>query len=193
MPRVKEFDPDKALDQAMQVFWRHGYEGTTVSHLMAATGLLKGSLYGAFGSKEKLFLKALSKYGEDFRKKGFQKQDPLDYLQQFFQRLVDEGGHTKGERGCLIMNSCVEFGRQDHIRAKLSGRLFQEVEKNLQSAVVAAIAAKQMPEDTDVDALVCRLVGGAFALREMGKFKRDRAYLSHIANGVLDEIGLKII
>src|SRR5260370_9222577 len=62
MPRARIFDVDQAIDQALQLFWRNGYEGTTVSDLTAALRINRPSLYAAFGSKEELFRRALERY-----------------------------------------------------------------------------------------------------------------------------------
>ncbi|GAA2307181.1 TetR/AcrR family transcriptional regulator [Nonomuraea roseoviolacea subsp. roseoviolacea] len=60
--RPRAFDPDVALDRALEVFWRQGYEGTSLSDLTAAMGVNRPSLYAAFGNKEELFAKALDRY-----------------------------------------------------------------------------------------------------------------------------------
>jgi len=62
--RPRAFDPDAALQAAMLVFWKNGYEGASMNDLVDATGMNKPSLYAAFGDKEALFLKALARYGE---------------------------------------------------------------------------------------------------------------------------------
>src|ERR1700730_17340156 len=60
--RPRSFDLDKALDAAMQVFWRKGYEGASLSDLTQAMGINRPSLYAAFGDKETLFRKAPERY-----------------------------------------------------------------------------------------------------------------------------------
>jgi AcrR family transcriptional regulator len=60
--RPLAFDQDKALDQALHLFWAHGYEGTSMAELTEALGINKPSIYAAFGNKETLFRKALTKY-----------------------------------------------------------------------------------------------------------------------------------
>jgi TetR/AcrR family transcriptional repressor of nem operon len=62
MARPKQFDPEIAVDQAMEVFWRKGYAATTPQDLVDALGIGKGSLYNAFGSKHSLFEQALRRY-----------------------------------------------------------------------------------------------------------------------------------
>jgi AcrR family transcriptional regulator len=60
--RPREFDLDQALDRALEVFWRKGYEGASISELTEAMGINRPSLYAAFGNKEELFRKALDRY-----------------------------------------------------------------------------------------------------------------------------------
>ena len=62
MGRPREFDVDKALDLALQVFWSKGYEGASMADLTLAMGITRPSLYAAFGNKEELFRKALDRY-----------------------------------------------------------------------------------------------------------------------------------
>ncbi|MFC4150029.1 TetR/AcrR family transcriptional regulator [Micromonospora mangrovi] len=62
--RPREFDADQALDRAMEVFWRHGYEGASLADLTAAMGINKPSLYAAFGNKEGLFRKVVARYAD---------------------------------------------------------------------------------------------------------------------------------
>lgn len=62
--RPRAFDADAAVDAAAEVFWRHGYDGASLSDLTAAMGINRPSLYGAFGSKEELFHRVVARYAE---------------------------------------------------------------------------------------------------------------------------------
>ena len=62
MGRHREFDVDEALDAALNVFWRMGYEGASYTDLTHATGVERPALYSAFGNKEALFRRALERY-----------------------------------------------------------------------------------------------------------------------------------
>ena len=61
MPRPKEFNPDDAIEKAMQVFWHKGYEATSMEDLLSAMDLNRGSLYNTFGDKRQLFLKVIDR------------------------------------------------------------------------------------------------------------------------------------
>ncbi|MCO5070216.1 MAG: TetR/AcrR family transcriptional regulator [Rhizobiaceae bacterium] len=63
--RPREFDTDEAITKAMRLFWRNGYEGTSLSDLTDELGITRPSLYAAFGNKEALFLKVLDRYDEE--------------------------------------------------------------------------------------------------------------------------------
>jgi AcrR family transcriptional regulator len=58
------FDPDTALQRALEVFWERGYEGTSLSDLTRAMGIASASIYSYFGSKADLFRKVMARYGE---------------------------------------------------------------------------------------------------------------------------------
>jgi AcrR family transcriptional regulator len=64
MGRPRGFDADEALERALQVFWRQGYEGATLTDLTNAMGITRTSMYAAYGNKEALFRKALERYTE---------------------------------------------------------------------------------------------------------------------------------
>ena len=66
MGRHREFDVEQALDAALCVFWRKGYEGASYADLTAAAGVERPALYSAFGNKEELFRKALQRYYQRF-------------------------------------------------------------------------------------------------------------------------------
>ena len=63
MAGVKQFDRDEVIERAMDLFWQRGYESTSVDDLVEATGINRGSLYGTFGDKRRLFLATIDRYG----------------------------------------------------------------------------------------------------------------------------------
>ena len=70
--RPRQYDPERALAQAAEAFWKHGYAATSLDDLVAATGMNRPSLYAAFGDKRDLYLKTLTRYQQQSRAIGAQ-------------------------------------------------------------------------------------------------------------------------
>ncbi len=118
----RTFDRDQAIDTAMRLFWRHGYEGVSLSDLTAAIGIAPPSLYAAFGSKAGLYREALDRY---FGLRGRVTEiGPAPSLEETIAKIlhkaVDAVIDPAGERGCMISSGMIECG-SDH--AKLAGEL----------------------------------------------------------------------
>ncbi|NYF14872.1 TetR/AcrR family transcriptional repressor for divergent bdcA [Pseudoclavibacter sp. JAI123] len=104
--RPRTFVEHEVLDAAMQVFWRHGYEASTVSQLREATGLSSASLYGAFGSKEGLFERAVERYiagpGSVSEIVGDLTLNPLVALGQMLHGTIEMQSDSAHPGGCLV-------------------------------------------------------------------------------------------
>lgn len=96
--RPRSFDPDVALEKAMQVFWKKGYEGTSLTDLTEAMGINRPSLYAAFGNKEELFMKVLNRYGSG----------PTAYVQE---ALAEPTARAVIEK--LLLTSASKLGNPD--------------------------------------------------------------------------------
>jgi TetR/AcrR family transcriptional regulator, transcriptional repressor for nem operon len=113
MPRPKEFNPDDAIEKAMQVFWHKGYEATSMEDLLSAMNLNRGSLYDTFGDKRQLFLKVVDRYCTTFVDSKFSLLDQpgpaLPTLRRFIQGMIEGALADPQRRGCLISNSVMEL------------------------------------------------------------------------------------
>jgi AcrR family transcriptional regulator len=108
--RPRGFCTDTALDRAMNVFWRKGYEGASLSDLTEAMGINPPSLYSAFGNKEGLFRAVLERY--DSRRKGFMEQvltapSAEAVARGFLEGVAEFAVDTSGLNppGCLLVQS----------------------------------------------------------------------------------------
>ncbi|WP_190303427.1 TetR/AcrR family transcriptional regulator [Pseudanabaena sp. UWO311] len=156
--RPREFDLDRALDSAMLVFWRDGYEGASLSELTAAMNINRPSLYGTFGDKESLFFKVLDRYIECYAKDGVGKlseyKDIGEAIAAFFasvEKLLTDPHHPAG---CLIANCTLECGRNRY--EAISRRLNQchaETTAALYQRLRLAQIEGQLAADEDVQAM----------------------------------------
>ncbi|MFD7828618.1 TetR/AcrR family transcriptional regulator [Kitasatospora sp. NPDC059803] len=109
----KQFDISAALDQAMQVFWQRGYADASLDALGSATGLGRGSLYGAFGNKDALFGQCLDRYASIYGTQYEQALaahpgDPVRAVEAFFGVVLDRIADPSVPAGCLIAQSAAQ-------------------------------------------------------------------------------------
>ena len=118
MPRPRKFDESDVVAAARDEFWDRGYAATSVDDLTTATGLGKGSLYGAFGDKHSLFLRALDDYiGTSLDTVRTQLRDPdysaYDRLVRHIREQVKALAADTGLRGCMMAKSAAELSGTD--------------------------------------------------------------------------------
>ena len=104
MGRHREFDVDEALDAALCVFWRKGYECTTYADLTQAIGVESPALYSAFGNKEALFRRVLERYYErylDFFPKALEKPTAREVVASTFRGSIEVNTRYPDRTGCL--------------------------------------------------------------------------------------------
>ncbi len=124
MPRPREFDEDEVLQRATEAFWSRGYEATSITDLMEATGLAKGSIYKGFGDKHAFFLRTLDAYLESgvtrFVELAASSPSPEATLRGWLHYIV-ETATCKGERrGCYAVNCVTELAPHDpEVQARL--------------------------------------------------------------------------
>src|SRR6202163_2274511 len=106
--RPRSFDVDKALEAATLVFWRKGYEGTSLSDLTRAMGINRPSLYAAFGDKETLFRKALDRYVEGpgaYVREALKQPTARAVTQQLLRGAADLLTDPHHPSGCLMVQA----------------------------------------------------------------------------------------
>lgn len=113
MPRAKDFDEEVALERAMEVYWAKGYEGTSVSDLVTAMGINKGSLYNTFGSKKELFMRAFLKYDRERRRAMIAELERIGdsyvAIARLFDWFIAQSEADSDRKGCLMVNTALEL------------------------------------------------------------------------------------
>ncbi|MGW4535849.1 TetR/AcrR family transcriptional regulator [Nocardia sp. NPDC004340] len=117
MGRPRGFDADTVVDRAMDAFWTHGYANTSPAQLADATGVAKGSLYNAFGSKRELFDLCMARYdrmGTELANDVLnQPGTTKERLRAWMRLVVDSDLEQPVRRGCLVANTAMELGGHD--------------------------------------------------------------------------------
>lgn len=176
--RPLEFDPDKAIDAAVEVFWRKGYEATSMSDLLEAMSLSKSSLYQTFGSKQQLFERCLSRYTDRLSAEMAQELEEAksgrSFIENTFAEVADTAQQPEGAKGCLIANSASEFGQREPALASPVRDGLNRFAKIFTDAIVKAQADGSISADADPRALGTYLIGTMNGLRTMIKAGADR-------------------
>jgi TetR/AcrR family transcriptional repressor of nem operon len=188
VPRTKEFEPEEALDAAVQLFWRNGYAATSIRDLLDGMGIGYGSLYNTFGDKHALFLACLDRFRE-LRTSWIDEVlevSGLSGIEEVFRRTVDGLVGFEPRRGCLLANTAVELGPHDaEVAAKIS-RYVRHTEAVFERAVIRAQEAGEIPADRDPRALARFLVNALHGMRVLARVGTDRAVLEDAVRVALD-------
>jgi len=156
MGRPRSFDKDKALDQAMEVFWRKGYEGASLSDLTKAMGINPPSLYAAFGNKEGLLKAALDRYAEQrkgFLRTAFEEPTARKVAECLLRGVADFHTDPDNPPGCLFTQGGLACGDgAEMIPRELASRRAQ-MEDSVRERFERAKQEGDLPRDADPAAL----------------------------------------
>ena len=147
--RPRQFDEEQVLDAAMSAFWAKDYEATSLTDLMAATGLHKGSLYQAFGDKHTLFISALERYLAEMRRQKNEllssAQTPLDGILSVAHAMLDiADDDPECPKGCMAINALVELVPHDPQVEGIMIRHMESMQASMMDALTRAQAAGQI-------------------------------------------------
>jgi len=116
MARKKEYIEEEVVDKAMFLFWKNGYENTSMQMLEKEMGINKFSIYSSFGSKHGLFIKSLKSYKsrthvifDKFNKAS----NGVEDIKQFFYDSVNNSFEDDSQKGCLLTNTYNEFSESE--------------------------------------------------------------------------------
>jgi AcrR family transcriptional regulator len=154
--RPREFDTENALDAALLLFWRHGYEGTSLSALTQAMGINVPSLYAAFGNKEELFKKVLDRYIQkpaSYLPNSLKESTARAVVEKLFRGAIDMVMSPRHPDGCLLVQGALASGPMgESVTIELTRRR-AGAETALRARFARSIAEGDLPSDVDPDKL----------------------------------------
>lgn len=157
--RPRGFDEEEVLAKVMDVFWQHGYDGTSMADILSATGLHKGSVYQAFGDKHSLFLRALRTYignmGKDMTRIVESADSGIEALRATAYYHIEHGLTEEGvNSGCLALNTLVETAQHDQQVMTVLESAYAMRTQLMGRAVARAQAEGDLRPDWTADRLV---------------------------------------
>lgn len=189
MARPRAFDHSTVVEAAMETFWSKGYQGASTEDLCASTGLARGSLYNAFGSKHKLYEEALNRYSVE----GLTTQlaildEPgpvLGRLRTLLETAVETDLASDERRGCLIVNAAVEAGGADQAVTRRVRRHFGVLEDVVTDLIAEGRRSGELRGTDEPRQAARTFLSGYYGLRVLGKFLRERPALMEVVEGSL--------
>lgn len=183
MVRQREFDEEKALDDAMLLFWEKGYKATSLSDLTAKMGIQRPSLYSAFGDKEELFEAALRKYtklhASHIRTKLQDNLSVKEAFHTFFEDLVEEEYKESPNKGCFCINTMVELAPHDEKFEILTREHQMYLSIIFQETIVRGIRSGELESSLNAKVLAQTLVVSLIGLSVLMKSRPERSFVDN--------------
>lgn len=185
MGRPREFDAETALDQAMEVFWRHGYEGATIAQLTEAMGINPPSLYACFGNKEGLLKAALDRYTKlrnVWMDEVVAAPTAREVAERMLMGIAEKQTDPANPPGCLLVQGGIACGTgSENVPFELAARR-AENEDRLRERFVRAKAAGDLKDTADPAALARYVSAVSVGMGVMASSGADREALRQVAS-----------
>jgi TetR/AcrR family transcriptional repressor of nem operon len=189
MPRVREFDTDEVVQKAMELFWHQGYEATSIQDLAEATGLGRGSLYAAFGSKHGLYEHALQRYVRqttDATRESLMQRVPIrQVMRDLLLGRIDDALKDPGRPGCLLVMAITERVPHDEVANRIVRDAIAALQDAFYGTLHLARSMSELPPGTDIPAVSNFLVTMIQGLRVMSAVCQDKALLEQVVDTAL--------
>ncbi|WP_405922666.1 TetR/AcrR family transcriptional regulator [Streptomyces sp. NBC_00035] len=190
MARPRSFDEGEVLRAARDQFWSTGYAATRIDDIATATGLGKGSLYGAFGDKHQLFVRTFDDYCAGLivavgRALDGPDDGAYERLRAHVLHVANATASDVRLRGCLLAKGTAELSEQDPAVAATARRTFGAIEELFSSCIAAAQRAGDIKQDADSVRLAGLLLAVLRGIEALGKGGSSPESLRAIAETAL--------
>ncbi|MQR87883.1 TetR family transcriptional regulator [Bacillus megaterium] len=191
MARNKEFDEKEALRRAMELFWRQGYEKTSMQDLVNYMGVHRRSIYDTFGDKHTLFIRALSHYVEVMDVRIKSNITPELTVKQAIRKLFEMVIYPtdRQPKGCLTVNTAVELSLLDQEVAEKITETFIKTETLLFDLLKHGQEQGEIPEHYDIKGLSKFIHNSLVGIRVLAKTTNDKKELETIIDMNLSALG----
>lgn len=186
--RPREFDTEVALDAALALFWKHGYEGTSLSALAEAMGINMPSLYAAFGNKESLFKQVVDRYVQkpaSYLGKALQEPTARTVAEKALQGAIDMVMQPNRPDGCLLVHGALAASPLAESIRKELGRRRAGAEAIVRQRFEQCRKAGDLPPDVDPEQLARFMMTVIWGMSVQAAGGATRAQLESIADMAL--------
>ncbi len=185
MPWEKSYNETDVLTRAMNAFWARGYEATSMSDLVEATGINRGSIYSAFTDKHTLFVRALKHYDTHHRSRFLHKirqaNPPKEAILSVFEAAIQARAGGKQPSGCLLVNTALELSDHDPEICEIIRESLIEVEQFFQTMIEEGQIDGSINNARDPHETAQALLGLFMGLRVLSRARPEKPLLTTIS------------
>lgn len=188
MSREKEFDKGKALHQAMLVFWRKGYNATSVPDLLQAMKLSRSSLYNTFCDKRTLYINALEHYKENRSYKLNilnSASSTREGIKQYFEQHISSMYDANSPEGCFVTNTAISMETPDEKLKQLIRANFINLEQSFYNLLKKGQLSGEIGKNIDIKAFACLLLNLNHSINIMAKVNINKQEIEQMINVVI--------
>ena len=189
MPWEKRFNIEETLTRAMQTFWSHGYEATSMQDLVNATGVNRASLYATYGDKRELFLTALKKYDREIRGRMLSElsneTNPSQAIASVFDKFIDQTRAVQENWGCFLVNTALELAPHDSDIAGMVNTAQDEIETFFLAMIRKGQEAGEFNSEADAEQLAHQVLASLLGMLVMIRSRPNESYLRAVRDGAL--------
>ncbi|MEM6965262.1 MAG: TetR/AcrR family transcriptional regulator, partial [Bacteroidota bacterium] len=161
MPRVKLFDEKEVLEKAMHLFWKKGYYATSIQDLVNYLGINRASLYDTYGGKKKLFQSAFTHYRnintQQIKQFLSTHEQVKTGLKKLFTMAVQASHKDKENKGCMVVNTTIEFIPNEQDFTALLSENKKQFEKIFYDYLLSGVKKGQISKDKNLRAIATLL------------------------------------
>ncbi|MEO1021059.1 MAG: TetR/AcrR family transcriptional regulator [Bacteroidota bacterium] len=190
MPRTKAFDQQDVLQKAVALFWKQGYEATSMQDLVDHLGISRSSLYETFGDKENLYKQALKAYRDQGTHRLENQWNPdktfTQNLRALFNAVIQEADLDPEAKGCFLVNAGIEL-------AHTQPDVFNQVKENQENTIaffkrkiIEAKLANQLPGKQHATELAALVYNSYAGLQVLARSKSDTNTMKNAVSALLD-------
>ena len=186
MPWEKAYNETEILERAMVAFWARGYEATSVSDLVEAMGINRGSIYAAFDGKHALFMQALRHYDDVHRRKYLERVSEKYPARQAILTVFDDAAAGTDQKvrpaGCLLVNTSLELSPHDPEVRSFVNACLREVEEFFYCKVEAAKDEADVSATLDSRSTAQALLGLFLGIRVLTRSSARQSAIDSIVS-----------
>ena len=193
MARPVEFNEDKVLNNAMEQFWKEGYEASSVRKLLDCTGINRGTLYNSFGDKDMFFRACVEHYNTIVQKQiesslKDEKLSGWNAIEAYFEETISNVSQKQRAMGCMLVNSLCESVNQNRVLRKLVRDSLMLIRKEFLVRLSEAKANKKLKKGLGIDFAADVLMNTLYGIRVNSRSGREIKQLKMLVKHSIDSL-----